>query len=358
MLESAPNHAASPVSAGARAVAVSPPPMVQVRGLKMYFPIYTGLLQRRSGEVKAVDGLSFEIPAGQTLGLVGESGCGKSTCGRAMLRLYEPTAGQVIINGQEVSAAPAKLLRQLRPAMQMVFQDPQASLNPRMTVASIIGEPLLEHTRLSRAEQSERIDELLDQVGLNRNFANRYPHEFSGGQRQRIGIARALALNPKFIVCDEPIAALDVSIQAQVVNLLEGLQQRLGLTYLFISHDLSMVRHIANRVAVMYLGRIVELADRDALYASPRHPYSQALLSAVPEPDPQTEARRQRIVLTGDVPSPARPPQGCAFSTRCPQAMPHCRETAPVLSEIEPGRQVACHLYTHQAANALEKVAH
>ena len=333
-------------------------PMVQVRGLKMHFPIYAGLLRRRAGEVKAVDGVSFDIPAGETLGLVGESGCGKSTCGRAMLRLYEPTAGQVIINGHDVTAVQPEALRKLRPAMQMVFQDPQASLNPRMTVASIIGEPLVEHTKLSKPEQRERIEELLDQVGLNRNFANRYPHEFSGGQRQRIGIARALALNPKFIVCDEPIAALDVSIQAQVVNLLEGLQQRLGLTYLFISHDLSMVRHIANRVAVMYLGRIVELADRDALYASPRHPYSQALLSAVPEPDPQTEARRQRIVLTGDVPSPARPPQGCAFSTRCPQAMPHCRETAPVLIEIEPGRQVACHLYTHQAANALEKVAH
>ena len=334
------------------------PALVQVRGLKMYFPIYTGLLRRRAGEVKAVDGVSFEIPAGETLGLVGESGCGKSTCGRAMLRLYEPTAGQVVIDGHDVTAVSPEALRQLRPTMQMVFQDPQASLNPRMTVASIIGEPLLEHTRQTKHEQRERIYELMDQVGLNRNFANRYPHEFSGGQRQRIGIARALALNPKFIVCDEPIAALDVSIQAQVVNLLEELQQRLGLTYLFISHDLSMVRHIANRVAVMYLGRIVELADRDALYASPMHPYSQALLSAVPEPDPQTESRRQRIVLTGDVPSPSNPPKGCAFSTRCPQVMPQCRVAAPALSDVGAGRQVACHLYSNNHSTAEPTAAH
>jgi oligopeptide transport system ATP-binding protein len=242
--------------------------------------------------------------------------------------------------------------------MQMVFQDPQACLNPRMTVASIVGEPLVEHTKLNREQRRERIYELLDQVGLNRNFANRYPHEFSGGQRQRIGIARALALNPQFIVCDEPIAALDVSIQAQVVNLLESLQQRLGLTYLFISHDLSMVRHIASRVAVMYLGRIVELADRDALYDNPRHPYSQALLSAVPEPDPNLEARRPRIVLTGDVPSPSNPPPGCAFSTRCPQAMPQCRVQAPVLRQLEPGRQVACHLYAGDVGTGLGGTAH
>jgi oligopeptide transport system ATP-binding protein len=312
----------------------------------MYFPIYTGLLRRHTGNVKAVDGVSFDIPAGETLGLVGESGCGKSTCARAVLRLYEPTEGSITIDGHDITSLGREALRQLRPTMQMVFQDPQASLNPRMTVASIIGEPLLEHTRLGKAEQRERIYELLDQVGLNRNFANRYPHEFSGGQRQRIGIARALALNPKFIVCDEPIAALDVSIQAQVVNLLENLQQSHGLTYLFISHDLSMVRHIANRVAVMYLGRIVELAERDALYEDPKHPYSQALLSAVPEPDPLTEAVRQRIVLTGDVPSPANPPAGCAFCTRCPQVMAQCRVHAPVLAEVAPGRQVACHLYS------------
>ncbi len=342
----------------------SPAPMpasnalVQVRGLKMYFPIHSGLLRRRTGDVKAVDGVSFDIPAGETLGLVGESGCGKSTCGRALLRLYEPTAGQITIDGADVTKAPAEALRRLRPKMQMVFQDPQASLNPRMTVASIIGEPLVEHARMSKAQRSERIYELLDQVGLNRNFANRYPHEFSGGQRQRIGIARALALEPKFIVCDEPIAALDVSIQAQVVNLLESLQQRLGLTYLFISHDLSMVRHIANRVAVMYLGRIVELADRDSLYDKPLHPYAQALLSAVPEPDPQLESHRQRIVLTGDVPSPSNPPQGCAFSTRCPQVMAHCRVAAPVLTEVEPGRQVACHLYTNNHSTAGSTAAH
>ena len=334
------------------------PALVQVRGLKMYFPIYAGLLRRRVGDVKAVDGLSFDIPAGETLGLVGESGCGKSTVGRAMLRLYEPTAGQIIINGHDVTTLEPEALRRIRPSMQMVFQDPQASLNPRMTVAAIIGEPLLEHTRTSAAEQRERIYELLDQVGLNRNFANRYPHEFSGGQRQRIGIARALALNPKFIVCDEPIAALDVSIQAQVVNLLESLQQRLGLTYLFISHDMSMVRHIANRVAVMYLGRIVELAERDALYADPKHPYAQALLSAVPEPDPRSESQRQRIVLTGDVPSPSNPPKGCAFSTRCPQVMAHCKVSAPVLTEIAPGRQVACHLYTNNHTTAGSTVAH
>ena len=348
MFEASAMPAAAEVSAGSSnsADAAKRPALVQVRGLKMYFPIYAGLLRRRVGEIKAVDGISFDIPEGETLGLVGESGCGKSTCGRAMLRLYEPTAGHVLIDGQDVIAAPPEALRLLRPKMQMVFQDPQASLNPRMTVASIVGEPLVEHTKMNKAARLDRTYELLDQVGLNRNFAHRYPHEFSGGQRQRIGIARALALDPKFIVCDEPIAALDVSIQAQVVNLLEGLQRRLGLTYLFISHDLSMVRHIANRVAVMYLGRIVELAERDALYDSPKHPYSQALLSAVPEPDPLIESQRQRIVLTGDVPSPANPPAGCAFSTRCPQAMAHCRVSAPALTEIEPGRQVACHLYS------------
>ena len=357
MFEAVDGAGASAASTGVGG-APRPPALVQVRGLKMYFPIYAGLLRRRVGDVKAVDGVSFEIPAGATLGLVGESGCGKTTCGRAMLRLYEPTAGQVIIDGKDVTAVGAEELRQMRPTMQMVFQDPQASLNPRMMVASIIGEPLVEHTKLSKAERRDRIYELLDQVGLNRNFANRYPHEFSGGQRQRIGIARALALDPKFIVCDEPIAALDVSIQAQVVNLLESLQRRLGLTYLFISHDLSMVRHIANRVAVMYLGRIVELADRDALYASPRHPYTQALLSAVPEPDPTIESQRQRIVLTGDVPSPSSPPKGCAFSTRCPQVMAHCRVSAPVLSEVEPGRQVACHLYSNNHSTAGQTVAH
>ena len=318
-------------------------PLVEVKNLKMYFPIHTGLLRRHSGDVKAVDDVSFHILQGETLGLVGESGCGKSTVGRALLRLYEPTAGRVVIDGEDVASLSPEKLRQKRPTMQMVFQDPQASLNPRMTVADIIGEPLEEHTRLSRDQKLARIYELMDQVGLNRAFANRYPYAFSGGQRQRIGIARALALNPKFIVCDEPIAALDVSIQAQVVNLLEDLQDRLGLTYLFISHDLSMVRHIADRVAVMYLGQIAEISPRDALYANPLHPYAEALLSAVPEADP-SGAQKQRIILKGDVPSPANPPKGCNFCTRCPQVMPVCHEVEPKLTAVAPGRQVACHL--------------
>ena len=321
-------------------------PLVQVRGLKMHFPIYAGLLRRRAGEVKAVDGISFDIMPGETLGLVGESGCGKSTVGRALLRLYTPTAGSVVIDGEDIATLSPEALRKKRPTMQMVFQDPQASLNPRMTLAAIIGEPLDEHTGWSTERKLARVHELMDQVGLNRVFANRYPHEFSGGQRQRIGIARALALNPKFIVCDEPIAALDVSIQAQVVNRLEDLQERLGLTYLFISHDLSMVRHIADRVAVMYLGQIAELSPRDALYARPLHPYAQALLSAVPEADPLREATRRRIILQGDVPSPANPPQGCNFSTRCPKVFDRCRVDEPRLTEVEPGRFVACHLVT------------
>ncbi|MBW6507420.1 MAG: dipeptide ABC transporter ATP-binding protein [Rhodobacteraceae bacterium] len=319
--------------------------LVEVDGLKLYFPITAGLFRSKVGDVKAVDGVSFSIFEGETLGLVGESGCGKSTCGRALLRLYDVTAGSIRIGGVDIAKLSADALRRMRPTMQMVFQDPQASLNPRMTVAGIIGEPLDEHTTLNRAEKLARIYELMDAVGLSRDFANRYPHAFSGGQRQRIGIARALALNPKFIVCDEPIAALDVSIQAQVVNLLEELQDRLGLTYLFISHDLSMVRHIADRVAVMYLGQIVELASREALYGSPKHPYTQALLSAVPEPNPEHEANRRRIILTGDVPSPANPPEGCNFCTRCPKVMDICRKVEPVSREIEPGRFVACHLY-------------
>ena len=323
-----------------------PPPLVQVRNLKLYFPIHTGVLRRHTGDVKAVDNVSFDIFPGETLGLVGESGCGKSTVGRALLRLYTPTAGSVVIDGEDVARLSPEALRQKRPQMQMVFQDPQASLNPRMTVADIIGEPLDEHTSLTKQEKYARIYELMDQVGLNRSFANRYPYAFSGGQRQRIGIARALALNPRFIVCDEPIAALDVSIQAQVVNLLEELQERLGLTYLFISHDLSMVRHIADRVAVMYLGQIAEISPRDALYENPLHPYAEALLSAVPEPDPNREGARQRIILKGDVPSPANPPKGCNFCTRCPKVMPVCHEIEPVLTEALPGRFVACHLVT------------
>ncbi|NNU81105.1 ABC transporter ATP-binding protein [Halovulum dunhuangense] len=322
----------------------APATLVRVEGLKMHFPIHAGLLRRRVGEVKAVDGVSFTIRDGETLGLVGESGCGKSTVGRAVLRLYTPTEGRIEIDGTDISTLSGERLRAMRPRMQMIFQDPQASLNPRMTVAGIIGEPLLEHGRLSGDERRERVLELMDQVGLNRGFANRYPHEFSGGQRQRIGIARALALNPRFIVCDEPIAALDVSIQAQVVNLLEDLQERFGLTYLFISHDLSMVRHLATRVAVMYLGRIVEIGPREALYADPLHPYTQALLSAVPVPDPAREATRRHIILKGDVPSPANPPKGCNFCTRCPKVMDICRTEDPPMRDMGGGRQAACHL--------------
>jgi len=320
-------------------------PLVQVRDLKMWFPIHTGLLRRHTGDVKAVDGVSFDIYQGETLGLVGESGCGKSTVGRALLRLYEPTAGSVTIAGTNIATLSAEALRKTRPQMQMVFQDPQASLNPRMTLARIIAEPLDEHTDWTRARKLDRVFELMDAVGLNRRFANRYPHEFSGGQRQRIGIARALALKPRFIVCDEPIAALDVSIQAQVVNLLEDLQDQFGLTYLFISHDLSMVRHIADRVAVMYLGRIAELSPRDALYAKPLHPYAEALLSAVPEPDPALARSQTRIILQGDVPSPANPPRGCNFCTRCPRVFDLCHKVKPELAEVEPGRFVACHLF-------------
>jgi oligopeptide transport system ATP-binding protein len=317
-------------------------PLVEVRDLTLHFPIYSGFLRRKTGAVKAVDGITFDVMEGETLGLVGESGCGKSTAGRAILRLYDITSGSVRIGGTDISTMGQGALRPLRPRMQMVFQDPQASLNSRMTVAQIIQEPLDEHTNLSRKDKQARVLELMDAVGLNRRFAGRYPHAFSGGQRQRIGIARALALNPKFIVCDEPIAALDVSIQAQVVNLLEDLQEKFGLTYLFISHDLSMVRHIATRVAVMYLGRIVELAPVDQLYADPQHPYTKALLSAVPDPDP-TGAARQRIILKGDVPSPANPPKGCNFCTRCPVVMEICRTDDPMSREISPGRHVACH---------------
>jgi oligopeptide transport system ATP-binding protein len=327
-------------------------PLVEVTDLKMHFPIYGGVFRQHVGDVKAVDGVSFSIQAGETLGLVGESGCGKSTVGRAILRLYEVTAGRVVIDGEDVASLAPEALRRKRPTMQMVFQDPQASLNPRMSLARIIGEPLDEHTDWSKDRKLERIYELMDQVGLNRRFANRYPHEFSGGQRQRIGIARALALNPKFIVCDEPIAALDVSIQAQVVNLLEDLQEKLGLTYLFISHDLSMVRHIADRVAVMYLGRIAELSPRDDLYARPLHPYAEALLSAVNEPDPVRAANRRRIILRGDVPSPANPPAGCNFCTRCPKVFDRCSVVKPDLREVEPGRFVACHLFDDQVAGS------
>ena len=317
--------------------------LLRVKDLSMHFPIYKGLMRRQVGVIKAVDEVSFEAKRGETLGLVGESGCGKSTTGRAILKLYQPTAGTIELNGQDITHLRGRDMRSLRPHVQMIFQDPQACLNPRMTVGSIIAEPLDEHSKLSRKEKRQRVAELLDAVGMREDFANRYPHEFSGGQRQRIGIARALALEPEFIVCDEPIAALDVSIQAQVVNLLEELQREHNLTFLFISHDLSMVRHIADRIAVMYLGKIVELASRDDLYSNPKHPYTQALLSAVPVPNPAAEAQRERIILQGDVPSPANPPTGCNFSTRCPQATDRCRVESPQWRELADGRFVACH---------------
>lgn len=320
--------------------------LVRVEHLKQYFPIRRGvLIQRTVGAIKAVDDVSFEIYKGETLGLVGESGCGKSTTGRTILQLYRPTGGKVYFEGTDLTTLKGEALRRQRRKMQMIFQDPYASLNPRMTVGAIVGEPLEVHGVATGRERTERVRELLELVGLNPYFINRYPHEFSGGQRQRIGIARALALHPSFIVCDEPISALDVSIQAQVVNLLEDLQEKFGLTYLFIAHDLSMVRHISDRVAVMYLGKIVELTDRDELYERPLHPYTEALLSAVPIPDPEVEERRQRIILEGDVPSPANPPRGCNFSTRCPKVMPICEEVEPEMKEVGPGHWVACHLH-------------
>ncbi|HEU0220979.1 MAG TPA: oligopeptide/dipeptide ABC transporter ATP-binding protein [Paracoccaceae bacterium] len=318
--------------------------LVQIEHLSKHFPIFGGLLRRQVGVISAVDDLTFDIRRGETLGLVGESGCGKSTAGRTILRLYEATAGRILFEGVDIAGLSGEALRKIRPRMQMIFQDPQACLNPRMTVGSIIAEPLDEHRKMTGGEKRGRVEELLNAVGMNPAFANRYPHEFSGGQRQRIGIARALALNPSFIVCDEPIAALDVSIQAQVVNLLEDLQDRFNLTYLFISHDLSMVRHIADRVAVMYLGKIVELAPREALYREPLHPYTKALLSAVPIPDPKVERKRERIILKGDVPSPANPPKGCRFCTRCPVAIERCFTEAPAFRAVGQGRHVACHL--------------
>jgi len=318
--------------------------LLSVRGLKKYFPITQGIIiQREIGAVKAVDDVSFDIYKGETLGLVGESGCGKTTTGRTLLQLYRPTEGEVYFDEVDLIKASDKTLRQLRQRMQMIFQDPYASLNSRWTISRIIGEPLRVHKLCSKNEQRERVEELLELVRLNAHYVNRYPHEFSGGQRQRIGIARALASNPEFIVCDEPISALDVSIQAQVVNLLEDLQEQFGFTYLFIAHDLSMVRHICKRVAVMYLGVIVELGERDAVYNNPQHPYTQALLSAVPIPDPRMTRERQRVILEGDPPSPIDPPSGCRFHPRCPIAKDHCSSIVPKWRELQKNHWVACH---------------
>ena len=317
------------------------PPLVEAENLFKYYPIRGGVFYKEVASVKAVDGVSLTIGKGETLGLVGESGCGKTTFGRAILRLEEPTAGQVRFEGEDILAYNAQQMRMLRKSMQIIFQDPFSSLNPRKTVSHIIGEPLLIHGMKNRAQRDQRVLELLRVVGLRKEHMRRYPHMFSGGQRQRIGVARALALNPKLIVCDEAVSALDVSIQAQVINLLKDLQQRFKLTYLFISHDLSVVEHVSDRVAVMYLGKIVELSGRDHLYRTPLHPYTQALLSASPLPDPG--ARRQRIILRGDVPSPINPPPGCRFHPRCLYARQICSEQAPELVDAKPGHQVACH---------------
>lgn len=318
--------------------------ILKVQNLKKYFPIRRGVFRRHVGDVKAVDDVNFEVYRGETLGLVGESGCGKTTTGRTIIRIYDATDGAVLFNGTDMTKIKGKELRQIRQQVQMIFQDPYASLNPRMNVENIVSEPLEIYKTVPRKDRKERVSELMNMVGLNPALMSRYPHEFSGGQRQRIGLARSLALNPELVICDEPISALDVSIQAQVVNLLEELQDELGLTYIFIAHDLSMVRHISKRVAVMYLGKIVELTDRESLYKNPLHPYTKALLSAIPVPDPIVEEQRQRILLEGDLPSPANPPRGCNFNTRCPVAVEACFEEEPAYLEVEPGHYCACHL--------------
>lgn len=320
--------------------------LVRVQNLKKYFPINGGMLGRQIGAVKAVDGISFDIRESETLGMVGESGCGKSTAGRAILQLHKPTAGQVFFKDQDLTHMSSEEVRQLRPKIQMIFQDPYATLNPRHSVRKIIGEPLVIHGMMKKgsAELKDKVADLLELVGMDPAYMRRFPHEFSGGQRQRIGIARALSLNPDFIVCDEPISALDVSIQAQVVNLMQDLQEQLGIAYLFIAHDLSMVKHISHRIAVMYLGKIMELTERNTLFDNPLHPYTQSLNSAVPIPDPKAEKNRKRFILKGDPPSPANPPSGCVFHTRCPLTEEKCIKVEPEFREIHTGHFVACHL--------------
>ncbi len=330
--------------------------LVRVKDLQKHFPIMGGLIiSRQTGVVKAVDGISFDIARGETLGLVGESGCGKSTAARAILQLQKPTAGQVFLEDQELTKMGVEELRQLRPRMQMIFQDPYASLNPRHSVGKIIAEPMLIHNAAQKgsAKLNDRVSELLELVGMDPAYAKRYPHEFSGGQRQRIGIARALALDPDFIVCDEPISALDVSIQAQVVNLMQDMQMQLGLAYLFIAHDLSMVKHISHRIAVMYLGKIMELTDRKSLFDSPLHPYTQSLNSAVPIPNPKLERKRKRFILKGEPPSPADPPPGCVFHPRCPVAIDICVHEVPETREIYPGHLVHCHIADKQGSSII-----